>query len=68
VEDNPPKGRHPGKIFYGTQVDASPPSFLVFASKPENIQRNYIRYLMNQLRKKYGFEGTPIKLSLRRRR
>ncbi|MCK4547123.1 MAG: ribosome biogenesis GTPase Der [Candidatus Eisenbacteria sp.] len=68
VEYHPPPGRRPTRIFYGTQIADCPPSFVVFASRPENIQRNYIRYLMNQLRKEYGFEGTPIKLSLRRRR
>ncbi len=63
----PPGGRRPSKVFYGAQVDICPPSFVVFVSKPENLQRNYIRYLINQVRKQYGFEGTPIKLSIRNR-
>jgi len=68
VEAVPPNaGRRASKVFYGTQVDVCPPSFVVFVSHPENIGRNYVRYLMNQLRKRYGFEGTPIRLSVRRR-
>ncbi len=62
-----PGGARPSKVFYGTQVDICPPAFVVFVSKPENMHRNYIRYLMNQIRKQYGFEGTPIRLSIRRR-
>lgn len=68
VEAVPPaSGRRQSKVLYGTQVGVCPPSFVVFASHPENIHRNYVRYLVNQIRKRYGFEGTPLKLAVRKR-
>jgi GTP-binding protein len=63
----PPSGPHPSRVFYATQVGECPPTFVVFVSRPENIQRNYIRYLMNQIRRAYRFEGTPIQLEMRKR-
>ena len=63
----PPSGPRPSRIYYGTQVEGRPPTFVVFVSRPENIRRNYIRYLVNRIRKTYGFRGTPIRLHLRKR-
>jgi GTP-binding protein len=55
------------KILYSTQVSTAPPTFVFFANKPEMIHFSYLRYLENELRKNFGFEGTPIKLILRKR-
>ena len=58
------KGKHL-KIFYGTQVGVKPPQFVLFINNKELMHFSYERYLENQLRKNFGFEGTPIRLILR---
>ncbi len=60
------KGRHL-KIFYATQAAVKPPTFVLFVNDPELMHFSYLRYLENQLRSAYGFEGTPIKLVMRKR-
>lgn len=47
---------------YITQVEIRPPTFAVFASYPYLIQPHYERYLINQLREQFGFQGAPIKI------
>jgi GTP-binding protein len=59
-----PAGRRP-KIYYITQASASPPSFVLFTDKVRRLHFSYERFLVNQLRKQFGFEGTPILLKLR---
>jgi len=58
------KGKHL-KIFYGTQVGVKPPQFVLFINNKELMHFSYERYLENQLRKNFGFEGTPLRLILR---
>jgi GTP-binding protein len=55
------------KIFYATQVGVAPPTFVIFVNDPEIVHFSYKRYLENQIREKYGFLGTPIRLILRQR-
>src|SRR5262249_39996933 len=55
------------KIYYIPQVSFRPPSFMVFTDKAGNLHFSAERYLINRLRKKFGFEGTPIVLKTRRR-
>ncbi|RCX20067.1 GTP-binding protein [Anaerobacterium chartisolvens] len=50
------------KILYATQVAVKPPTFVIFINNSELFHYSYERYLENQLRKNFGFEGTPIKL------
>jgi len=49
------------KIFYMTQTGVKPPTFVIFVNNIELLHYSYVRYLENQLRKSYGFEGTPIR-------
>lgn len=56
------------KIFYATQGGVKPPTFILFVNDPELMHFSYLRYLENQLRQAYGFEGTPIRFFLRRRK
>jgi GTP-binding protein len=56
------------KIYYGTQVRVDPPTFLFHVNDKELVHFSYERYLENQIREKYSFLGTPIKLSFRPRR
>jgi len=55
------------KIYYTTQVQTAPPAFVFFANYPEKVHFSYLRYLDNVLRKNFGFEGTPIRLMVRKR-
>src|SRR5258707_6141100 len=48
------------KIFYMTQAHASPPTFILFTDKDVKLHFSYERFLQNQIRKKFGFVGTPI--------
>lgn len=48
------------KIYYGTQVAVKPPKFVLFVNDVELAHFSYIRYLENQIRQNYNFEGTPI--------
>ena len=54
-------------VFYGTQVSAKPPTFVIFVNDPKLMHFSYERYLENQIRKSFGFEGTPIRLIIRGR-
>ena len=53
------------KIYYATQASVKPPTFILFVNNAELAHYSYIRYLENQLRAKFGFEGTPIKFIVR---
>lgn len=55
------------KIYYMTQTAIKPPSFVVFVNDLELFHYSYERYLENQLRKNFGFEGTPIRFIHRQR-
>lgn len=55
------------RIYYTAQVQTAPPAFVFFANYPEKIHFSYLRYLDNSLRKNFGFEGTPIRLIVRKR-
>ena len=53
------------KIFYMTQPSTKPPTFVVFVNDKELFHFSYQRYLINQLRKEFGMQGTPIRLITR---
>lgn len=53
------------KIYYATQQGSCPPTFVLFVNAEELMHFSYQRYLENQLRKAFGFEGTPIRFILR---
>jgi GTP-binding protein len=59
----PPRGS--GRIRYGTQVRAAPPTFVLFGGKPPNP--TYRKYLENRIRDEFGFAGVPIRLTFRAR-
>ncbi|NLK51835.1 MAG: ribosome biogenesis GTPase Der [Syntrophomonadaceae bacterium] len=66
---NPPpgdKGRRL-RILYGTQVQVKPPTFVLFVNEPDLFHFSYRRYLENQIRKSFGFEGSPLRIIVRRR-
>ncbi|WP_425061097.1 GTPase Der [Sporomusa carbonis] len=70
VAINPPpsdRGRRL-KIYFATQPDVKPPTFIFFVNNPEIMHFSYLRFLENKLREAFGFEGTPLKLVVRGRK
>jgi GTP-binding protein len=64
----PPAGKlGPPKIFYATQVAVAPPTFVFFARHAAQVHFSYRRFLENQIRAEFGFDGTPIRLIFRER-
>lgn len=53
------------RIYYGTQVSTKPPTFVVFVNDKKLFHFSYERYLVNQIRKEFGMEGTPIRIIAR---
>lgn len=56
------------KIYYGTQASVKPPTFVIFVNNMDLMHFSYQRYLENQLRKNFGFEGTPLRFIIREKR
>ena len=55
------------KFYYATQASVDPPTFVFFVNDKRLVHFTYVRYLENQLRKRYGYLGTPLKLHFRSR-
>ena len=53
------------KIFYITQASIRPPAFVVFTNRSEPMHFSHERYLVNQIRRRFGFRGTPVMLKTR---
>ena len=53
------------KIFYASQVDVAPPVFVFFVNDVTLLHFSYKRYLENEVRRAFGFEGTPIRIVVR---
>ena len=56
------------RIYYATQFGSFPPNFLLFVNDETLMHFSYERYLENQIRRSFGFEGTPIRFTLRERK
>ena len=63
----PSKSGRPTKIYYSNQVSVAPPSFVFMTNHPEKTNFSYERYVTNQLRHYFGFEGTPLQLIWRKK-
>lgn len=68
LQNQPPsdKGKRP-KIFYASQVGVAPPTFVIFCKNSDIIHFSYTRYLENQIRDHYPFEGNPMRISYKER-
>lgn len=64
----PSSGGRRLKIYYATQQNTKPPTFVLFVNDMTLMHFAYERYLENQFRKAFGFEGTPIRMILRERK
>lgn len=70
LEHHPPptmKGR-PVRLFFVTQASTQPPTFIAVANEPKSVHFSYQRYVINAIRKRFGFAGTPVRVYYRRRR
>ncbi len=56
------------KIYYATQVLTAPPTISLVVNDPEFMHFSYQRYIENRLRETFNFEGTPIKITLKKHR
>jgi len=61
-------GRHHVRILYAAQTGVAPPTFVFFTNVATTFHFSYERFLVNQLRERFGFEGTPIRFHVRTRR
>jgi GTP-binding protein len=55
------------KIYYCTQTDIEPPTFVFFCNYPKLLQKTYLRYLENKIREHFGFIGVPLRIKVRKR-
>lgn len=66
AKQQPPsdKGRRL-RLYYGTQASTAPPTFILFANSKDLFHYSYLRYIENQIRDNFGFNGTPINFIIR---
>ena len=62
------KGSQQVRILFGSQIGIAPPTFAVSINHPVDLHFSYRRYLENQIREVFGFEGAPIRIKVRYRR
>lgn len=55
------------RILYAAQTSTAPPTFVLFTNVATKLHFSYERYIVNQLRERFGMLGTPVRLQVRRR-
>ncbi len=65
VNQPPTRKGRPLKIYFISQVDTCPPTFMLSVNNPDALHFSYKRFLHNRLREEFGFESTPIKIFAR---
>ncbi|MBW2460406.1 MAG: ribosome biogenesis GTPase Der, partial [Deltaproteobacteria bacterium] len=70
IESHPPptSSKRDVRLYFITQAEVRPPTFIVVANRPDDVHFSYQRYVVNQLRKRWGFEGTTIRVRYRKKR
>jgi len=58
----PLAGSRPLKLYYIRQVGVAPPTFAIVANRPESVHFSYQRFIVNRIRKAFGFQGSPVRL------
>jgi GTP-binding protein len=56
------------RLYYISQVAVRPPRFTLISNAADLVHPSYTRYIQNQLRERFGFEGVPIRISYRNKR
>ena len=69
VDKNPPPlvNGMPIKLKYISQTNTKPPTFAIFANRSEHLPASYEKYLINNLRKSFEFDGIPLRIFVRQR-
>lgn len=67
LEKHPPPTMHHRavRLYYITQASIGPPTFVIMTNTPKDVHFSYQRYVVNQIRKRFGFKGTPIRVRYR---
>jgi len=70
IASHPPPltARRKPRIYFGTQTNVCPPTFILFTNDRGLFDVRYLRYLENKIRSAFGFAGVPIRIELRNRR
>jgi GTP-binding protein len=70
VKAHPPpsEGAQLRKLNYITQIKQGPPTFLIFSNISRRVETSYQRYLINQIRNRFGFKGAPVHLVFRKKK
>ncbi|HEX9917171.1 MAG TPA: ribosome biogenesis GTPase Der, partial [candidate division Zixibacteria bacterium] len=55
------------KIYYLTQTDIQPPTFVFFCNYPESLEKAYLKFLSNCIREHFGFVGCSLRIKVRKR-
>ncbi len=61
------EARRAVRVLFAAQTGVAPPTFVLFTNIAASLHFSYMRYLTNRLREEYGFEGSPIRIHVRRR-
>jgi GTP-binding protein len=64
----PTSGGKAPRLYYVTQAETAPPTFIAVTNFPDAIHFSYRRYVINQLRKHFGFEGVPVRVYYKSKR
>lgn len=67
IQEHPPPtraGKAP-RIYYLTQTNVNPPTFVAFCSSPENVAESYKRFVINRIRQEFDYEAVPLRLYFR---
>ena len=69
VETKPPPGAGNAslKVFYATQAETKPPTFVVFVNRPDIVHFSYHRFLVNRLKENLGLQETPIRVIFKKK-
>jgi GTP-binding protein len=64
----PTMGGKAPRLYFITQAEHSPPTFVVITNAPDSVHFSYQRFVINQLRKRFGFEGVPVRVIYKAKR
>lgn len=64
----PSPGRRHVRVLYAAQTAVAPPTFVMFTNVATEFHFSYERFLVNRIREEFGFQGTPIRVHVRKRR
>lgn len=69
LEHHPPPtaGGKAIRLYFVTQATVAPPTFVITANYPDKVHFSFQRYVSNQIRERFGFEGTPLRIHYRPR-